>query len=78
MWRRPAVTILMLISAMILTLPLRAQQKPVASRFSPARAYVAALVPVGFPFDDEPTVNSQDELAVATSGSHSLRRGSNG
>jgi hypothetical protein len=25
------------------------------------------LVTVGFPFDDEPTVNSQDELAVATS-----------
>jgi hypothetical protein len=27
-----------------------------------------ALVTEGFPFDDEPTVNSQDELAVATSG----------
>ena len=78
MRRRPVVTILMLITAMILTLPLRAQQKPVAPGFSPARAYVATLVPVGFPFDDEPTVNSQDELAVATSGSHNLRRGSNG
>ena len=77
MRRRPVVTILMLISAMILTLPLRAQQKPVAPGFSPARAYVAALVPVGFPFADQPTVNSQDKLAVATSGSHNLRRRSN-
>jgi len=33
-----------------------------------------ALVTVGFSFDDEPTVNSQDELTVATSGSHNLRR----
>jgi hypothetical protein len=33
-----------------------------------------ALVTVGFSFDDELTVNSQDELAVATSGSHNLRR----
>ena len=30
MWRRPVVTILMLIIAMILTLPVRAQQKIVA------------------------------------------------
>ena len=45
MWRRPVVTILMLISAMILTLPMRAQQKPVAPGFSPARAYVAASLP---------------------------------
>ncbi len=29
---------------------------------------------MGFPFDDEPTVNSQDGLAVATSGSPNLRR----
>ena len=36
------------------------------------------LATVGFSFDDEPTVNSQDELAVATSGSHNLRRRSNG
>ncbi|MGD1103459.1 MAG: hypothetical protein ABSA59_15520 [Terriglobia bacterium] len=40
-------------------------------------ATVSALVTVGFSFDDEPTVNSQDELAVATSGSHNLRRRSN-
>jgi hypothetical protein len=33
---------------------------------------VTALVPVGIFFDDEPTVNSQDELAVATSGSSAL------
>jgi hypothetical protein len=31
-----------------------------------------------FFYDDEPTVNFQDELAVATSGSHNLRRRSNG
>ena len=29
---------------------------------------------VGLSFDDEPTVNSKDELTVATSGSHNLRR----
>jgi len=28
MWRRPIITILMLVIALILTLPLRAQQKP--------------------------------------------------
>ena len=33
---------------------------------------------MGFTFDDEPTVNSQDELTVATFGSHNLRRRSNG
>ena len=33
---------------------------------------------VGVSCDDKPTVNSQDELAVATSGSHNLRRRSNG
>ena len=38
------------------------------------RATVSALVTVGFSFDDEPPVNSQDELAAATSGSHNLRR----
>jgi hypothetical protein len=32
----------------------------------------------GYFFDAEPTVNSQDELAAATSGSHNLRRRSNG
>ena len=40
MWHRPVVIILMLIIAMILALPLRAQQNPVAPGFSPARAYV--------------------------------------
>jgi hypothetical protein len=38
----------------------------------------AATALVGFSFDDEPTVNSQGELAVATSGSHNLRRRSKG
>jgi len=33
---------------------------------------------VGFSFDDELTVNSQDELVVDTSGSRNLRHGSNG
>jgi hypothetical protein len=37
-------------------------------------ATITAFVPVGFFFDDEPTVNSQGELAAATSGSHNLRR----
>jgi hypothetical protein len=32
-------------------------------------ATVTGLVAVGFSFDDEPTVNSKDELTVATSGS---------
>jgi hypothetical protein len=45
MWRRPVVTILVLIIAVILTLPLRAQQKPVAPGFSPAHVYVAASLP---------------------------------
>jgi len=45
MWRRPVVTILMLIFAMILTLPVRAQQKNVAPGLSPAHAYVAASLP---------------------------------
>ena len=40
-------------------------------------AAASALVTVGFSFDDEPTVNSKDELTVATSGSHNLRRRSN-
>jgi hypothetical protein len=35
---------------------------------------ITALVTVGFSFDDEPTGNSKDELPVATSGSHNLRR----
>jgi hypothetical protein len=38
---------------------------------------VIALVTVGFSFDGEPTVNSQDELTVATSGSQGLSRRSN-
>jgi len=41
-------------------------------------ATVAAFVAAGFSFDDEPTVNYQDELTVATSGSHNLSRRSNG
>ena len=45
MWRQPLVTILMLIIAMILTLPMRAQQKPVGPGLSPARADVAASLP---------------------------------
>jgi hypothetical protein len=41
-------------------------------------ATITAFGTVAFHFDDEPTVNSQDELAVATSGSHNLRRRSSG
>jgi hypothetical protein len=37
-------------------------------------ATVTDLVTVDFSFDAEPTVNSKDELAVATSGSHNLGR----
>jgi hypothetical protein len=37
-------------------------------------AAVNALAVVGFLFDDKPTVSSQDELSVATFGSHHLRR----
>ena len=40
-------------------------------------ATVSALVTVVFSFDDEPTVNSKDELTAATSGSRNLRRRSN-
>jgi hypothetical protein len=35
---------------------------------------VTAFVIVGLSFDRELTVNSQDTLTVATSGSHNLRR----
>ena len=45
MWRRPAMTILMLIMAVIVTLPMRAQQNIVAPGFSPAHADVAASLP---------------------------------
>ena len=45
MRRRPAVTILMLIIAVILSLPVRAQQRIVAPGFSPAHAHVAASLP---------------------------------
>ena len=45
MWRRPVVTILILIAALVLPLPVRAQQKTVAPGLSPARAYVAASLP---------------------------------
>jgi hypothetical protein len=44
MRRRPAVTILMLMIAAILTLPLRAQQKAVAPGFSPAKAFTEEQV----------------------------------
>ncbi|MGD0695083.1 MAG: hypothetical protein ABSB82_09540, partial [Terriglobia bacterium] len=37
-------------------------------------ATVTALSSVGFSFDDEPTVNSKDELTVPTFGSSDLRR----
>jgi len=36
---------------------------------SPAGATVSAGLIVGFSFDDEPTVNSKNELTVLTSGS---------
>jgi hypothetical protein len=39
---------------------------------------ISAFMTVGIAFADEPTLNSQDELAEATSGSHNLRRRSNG
>ena len=39
---------------------------------------VTAFVIVGLSFDREPTLNSQYELAVATSGPHNLRRSTNG
>jgi hypothetical protein len=45
MWRRPVVTILILVTALILPLPLRAEKKPVAPGLSPARADVAAILP---------------------------------
>ena len=45
MWRRPVVTTLMLIIAVILPLPARAQQESVAPGLSPARADVAASLP---------------------------------
>jgi len=44
MWRRPVMTILMLIIAVILTLPLRAQQKAVAPGFSPAKPFTEEQV----------------------------------
>jgi len=37
-------------------------------------ATATAFEIAGFPFADEPTVNSKNELTVATSGSHNLRR----
>ena len=45
MWRRPVVIIVMLIIAMILTQPLRAQRKNVAPTLRSANAYVAASLP---------------------------------
>ena len=44
MRRRPAVTILMLIIAVILPLPMRAQEKPVAPGFSPAKLFTEVQV----------------------------------
>jgi hypothetical protein len=38
---------------------------------------ITVLVTMSFSFDDEPRVNSQDELAVATSGSVNLKCRSN-
>ena len=40
-------------------------------------AVPTALATTGFSFNDEPIVKSQHELALATSGSHNLRRRSN-
>jgi hypothetical protein len=45
MWRRPFVTILILVMPLILTLALRAQQKLVAPNFSSAHPDVAASLP---------------------------------
>jgi Flp pilus assembly protein TadD len=45
MWRRPVVTVLMLVIALILTLPMWAQQANVAPGLSPAQADVAASLP---------------------------------
>jgi hypothetical protein len=44
MRRRPLVTILMLIIAVILTLPMQAQQKAVAPGFSPAKPFTEEQV----------------------------------
>jgi len=55
-------------------LDLRALPIRVDPESSERVATVTAFVTVGFSFDDEPTVNSQDELAVATSGPQNLRR----
>ncbi len=45
MRRRPVIIILMLVIAVILTLPLRAEQKNLVPGFSSACAYVAASLP---------------------------------
>ena len=71
MSRRPFVTIRILVIPLILPSPLRAQQKPffrhnVLPFFVPHKAYYQARQLAGFSFDDGPTVNSQDELAAAT------------
>ena len=39
MWRRPFVTVLILVIPMILTLPMRAQQEPVAPTFRSAKPF---------------------------------------
>jgi len=50
-----------------------AESKDVQSGVAP----VTGCTFVGSSLDAEPTVNSQDELSVATCGSHNLRRRSN-
>jgi len=59
MRRRPAVTILMLVIAVILTLPLRAQQKPVAPGFSPAHAALKGGATTAIPTPAKPFTEEQ-------------------
>ena len=59
MRRRPVVTILMLIIAVILTLPLRAQQKPVAPGFSPAHAALKGGATTAIPTPAKPFTEEQ-------------------
>jgi len=51
---------------------------PPSSIHASGVAMVTLFVTVACSFDDEPIANSQGELAVAPSGSHNLRRCSNG
>jgi len=73
MRRRPVVTILMLLIAMILTLPLRAQQKDVAQgpRFGPAAfpsTYAATALPAGAQQDVAPGLSPAHAAPSASSG----------